>query len=81
MVKQLQSAYYHLKNVSRIRELMSQQDLEKRVRAFIFSRLDYCNGVFTGLSKKAIGQSRKSKLNMEKQRSLTMHHISVTNSQ
>ena len=50
------SAYYHLKNISRIRGLMSQQDLEKLVHAFIFSRLDYCNGVFTGLSKNSIRQ-------------------------
>ena len=50
------SAYYHLKNISRIKGLMSQQDLEKLVHAFIFSRLDYCNGVFTGLSKKSIKQ-------------------------
>ena len=42
------SAYYHLKNISRIKGL-SQQDLEKLVHAFIFSRLDYCNAVFTGL--------------------------------
>ncbi|XP_068573506.1 uncharacterized protein, partial [Cebidichthys violaceus] len=47
------SAYYHLKNISRIRGLMSQQHLEKLVHAFIFSRLDYCNGVFTGLCKKS----------------------------
>ena len=53
------SAYYHLKNISRIKRLMSQQDLEKRVHAFIFSRLDYCNRVFTGLTKKSI---RKLKL-------------------
>ena len=48
------SAYYHLKNISRIRGLMSRQDLEKLVHAFIFSRLVYCNGVFTGLSKNSI---------------------------
>lgn len=50
------SAYYHLKNISRIKGLMSQQDLEKLVHAFIFSRLDYCNSVFTGLPKKSIRQ-------------------------
>lgn len=48
------SAYYHLKNISRVRGLMSQQDLEKLVHAFIFSRLDYCNSIFTGLPKKSI---------------------------
>ncbi|MDG2555425.1 reverse transcriptase domain-containing protein, partial [Vibrio parahaemolyticus] len=46
------SAYYHLKNIARIKEFLSKQDTEKLVHAFIFSRLDYCNGVFTGLSKK-----------------------------
>lgn len=35
---------------------MSRQDLEKRIRAFIFSRLDYCNGVFTGFAKRLIRQ-------------------------
>ena len=30
--------------------------MEKRVHAFIFSRLDYCNAVFTGLPKKSIRQ-------------------------
>ncbi|XP_037631145.1 uncharacterized protein LOC119491325, partial [Sebastes umbrosus] len=50
------TAFYHLKNIARIRGLMSQQDLEKLVHAFIFSRLDYCNSVFTGLPKKSIRQ-------------------------
>jgi len=35
---------------------MSQHDLEKLIHAFIFSRIDYCNGVFTGLPKKWIRQ-------------------------
>ena len=50
------SAYYHLKNISRIKGLMSQQDLEKLVHAFIFSRVDYCNSILTGLPKKSIRQ-------------------------
>jgi len=33
---------------------MTQHDLEKLVHAFVFSRLDYCNGVFTGLCKKYV---------------------------
>lgn len=45
-------AYSHLKNIARIKGFLSQQDTEKLVHVFIFSRLDYCNGVFTGLSKK-----------------------------
>lgn len=35
---------------------MTQHDLEKLFRAFVFHRLDYCNAVFTGLSKKSLRQ-------------------------
>ena len=35
---------------------MSKHDLEKLIHAFICSRVDYCNGLFTGLPKKTIKQ-------------------------
>ena len=35
---------------------MSRQDLEKLTHAFISSRLDYCNCIFSGLTKKELGQ-------------------------
>ncbi|KAL0151164.1 hypothetical protein M9458_053677 [Cirrhinus mrigala] len=50
------SAYYHLKNITRIRCFVSSQDLEKLVHPFITSRVDYCNGLLTGLPKKTIRQ-------------------------
>ncbi len=50
------SAYYHLKNIARIRCFFSSQDLEKLVHAFITSRVDYCNGLLTGLPKKTSRQ-------------------------
>ncbi len=50
------SAYYHLKTIARIRCFVSSQDLEKLVHAFITSRVDYCNGLLTGLPKKTIRQ-------------------------
>ncbi len=50
------SAYYHLKNIARIWCFVSSQDLEKLVHAFITSRVDYCNGLLTGLPKKTIRQ-------------------------
>ncbi len=40
------SAYYHLKNIARIRCFVSSQDLEKLVHAFITSRVDYYNVSF-----------------------------------
>ncbi len=48
------SAYYHLKNVARIRCFVSSKDLEKLFHAFITSRVDCCNGLLTGLPKKTI---------------------------
>ncbi len=50
------SAYYHLKNNARIISFVSSQDLEKRIHAFITSRVDYCNGLLAGLPKKTIKQ-------------------------
>ncbi len=46
-------SYYHLKNIARIRSFVCSQDLKKLVHAFITSSVDYCNGLLTGLPKKA----------------------------
>ena len=35
---------------------MSKQDLEVLIHAFVSSRLDYCNGLLTGLSNQALHQ-------------------------
>ncbi len=51
------SAFHdHLKNIARIRCFVSSHDLEKLVHLFITSRVDYCNGLLTGLPKKTIRQ-------------------------
>ena len=47
-------------NTARIRGFLSKLDTEKSVREFIFSRINYCNGVFTGFSKKSIRQLQKA---------------------
>ena len=52
----ISSAYYHLKNIARVRGMMSKKDLETLIHAFVSSRLDYCNGLLTGLSKKSLHQ-------------------------
>ena len=38
------SAFYHLKNIAKIRGIVSKPDLERLIHAFVSSRLDYCNG-------------------------------------
>lgn len=50
------SAFYHHKNISKLRGFMSKLDLEKLIHAFISSRVDYCNSLLTGLPKKTIKQ-------------------------
>lgn len=47
---------FYLKNFSRMKELMPQQDIEKLIHAFIFNQVDYCNRVLTSLTKKSIIQ-------------------------
>ncbi len=55
------SAYYHLKNIARIRCFVSSQDLEKLVHAFITSRVDYCNGLLTGLPRRPLDSCSSSR--------------------
>lgn len=50
------TAFYHLRNISKVRSLLSFQDSEKLVHAFIFSRLDYCNSLYAGLTKQAFNK-------------------------
>ncbi|XP_049912330.1 uncharacterized protein LOC126397522 [Epinephelus moara] len=52
--KVTKTAFFHLRNISKVRPFLSQQDAEKLVHAFISSRLDYCNALFTGLPKQSI---------------------------
>ena len=52
----ISAAFYHLKNIARIKGILSKADLERLIHAFISSRLDYCNGLLTGLTKQAVRQ-------------------------
>ena len=49
-------SFYHLRNIARVRPFLFQIDTEKLTHAFISSRLDYCNALLSGVSKRPIGQ-------------------------
>lgn len=48
------SAWYHLKNISRIRRCLPDEACERLIHAFITTKIDYCNGLLYALPKKTI---------------------------
>uniref|UniRef100_A0A3P9B9X9 Granzyme B(G,H) n=1 Tax=Maylandia zebra TaxID=106582 RepID=A0A3P9B9X9_9CICH len=54
-IKQIcKTAFFHLRSISKIRNILSQSDAEKLVHAFITSRLDYCNSLLSGCPKTSL---------------------------
>ena len=51
-----QSCFYHLRNIAKIKSILTSQDLEQIIHAFISSRLDYCNGLYTTLSQSSLSR-------------------------
>ena len=48
------TAFYHLRNIAKIRNCLSQDTAETLVHAFISSKLDFCNALLLGLPQSAI---------------------------
>uniref|UniRef100_A0A3Q2NWF9 Reverse transcriptase domain-containing protein n=1 Tax=Fundulus heteroclitus TaxID=8078 RepID=A0A3Q2NWF9_FUNHE len=47
-------SFFHLRNIAKIRNILSRSDAEKLVHAFVTSRLDYCNSLLSGIPQNAV---------------------------
>ncbi len=54
VTKVLQSCFALLRQLSTIRSFLSPADSEKVIHAFVTSRLEYCNTLYSGISKQNI---------------------------
>ncbi len=52
VTKVVQSCFAQLRQLTKIKLFLSFADLEKVIHAFISSRLDYCNALYSGISKR-----------------------------
>uniref|UniRef100_A0A8C7FS31 Reverse transcriptase domain-containing protein n=1 Tax=Oncorhynchus kisutch TaxID=8019 RepID=A0A8C7FS31_ONCKI len=48
------TAFFHIRNIAKIRNFLSKNDAEKCIHAFVTSRLDYCNALLSGYPDKAL---------------------------
>ncbi len=50
------TAFFHLKNISKLRPMLSMSNAEMLIHAFMTSRLDYCNALLGGCSTRLINK-------------------------
>ncbi len=50
------TAFFHLRNIAKLRNMLSVSDAEKLVHAFMISRLDYCNALLGGCPASSINK-------------------------
>ncbi len=50
------TAFFHLKNISKLRPMLLMSNAEMLINAFMTSRLDYCNALLGGCSARLINK-------------------------
>ncbi len=52
----VRNSFYQLRVISKLKSFLSFQELEKVIHAFITSRLDYCNSLYSGLPQSSLSR-------------------------
>ncbi len=52
----VRSCFYQLKNIAKMKSFLTLRDMESVIHAFISSRLDYCNGLYLGVSQSLLSR-------------------------
>ncbi len=50
------TAFFHLRNIAKLQNMLTVSDAEKLVHAFMTSRLDYCNALLGGYPASSINK-------------------------
>nr|XP_054602450.1 uncharacterized protein LOC129164886 [Nothobranchius furzeri] len=50
----IQSSFFHLRRLANIKPILSRAHLERVLHAFVISRLDYCNSLYSGLCQSSL---------------------------
>ncbi len=52
----VKNSFFHLRSISKLKSILSFEDMEKVVHAFVSSRLDYCNVLYLGLNQLSLSR-------------------------
>ena len=50
----VKSSFFHLRQLAKIKPILSRQHFETVIHAFVTTRLDYCNALYVGVSGSSI---------------------------
>ncbi len=70
------TAFFHLKNISKLRPMLSMSNAEMLIHAFMSSRLDYCNALLGGCSARLINKMVQNAAARVLTRTRKYYHIS-----
>ncbi len=52
----VKTSFFHLRNIARLRPMLSFPVAERLINTFVFTRIDYCNTLLAGASKATLNK-------------------------